>query len=63
MLADAQTRAYPLRRTPTRDTGERFGVSYLNSSAAEALKRAAATPSVELPSSYVEGTTHSCIQW
>ncbi len=57
MLGDAQTRAYPLRRTPTRDTGERFGVSYLNSSAADALERAAVTPSVEPPSSYVEGTS------
>lgn len=51
----AQRVAYPLVRAAARDTGERFGVLYINREAEADVARVAADPTAELTPAYDGG--------
>ena len=55
LLFSAQRMAYPLVRTAARDTGERFGVLYINREAEADVARVAADPTAELTPAYDGG--------
>jgi hypothetical protein len=55
LLSFAQRAAYPLVRAAARNTGERFGVLYINREVEADMARAAADPTSEMTPAYDGG--------